>query len=344
MSIVSDNRRDIPLVSIIVPIYNMEAYLNRCLTSIQNQTFSDYEIILVDDGSTDGSPEICDCYAEKHSEVIVIHKANGGLSAARLAGFDIARGKYILFIDSDDFIHEEMLYQLVESMKENHADLTICGYFIKNGDNIKPVSLSHISTVLEGREAIINKYIKPLFGTIKDEAWIPGFLWIRLMKRDLIERNFFRSEQEYFMEDHVFDLLYADHIKKISIIHAPLYYYCVNANSLTNRYREHKWGMLSNLYNFYVKYIDERKIMDCNRNLDIFLLSSFCSAVDNAVLLGSYRSFRRELDGILKTSLIKNIKSPKSIRGIPSTYRLTYNLIRLRLYYLLFFIRRMRLK
>lgn len=118
-----------PLVSVIVPVYNVETYLRQCLDSIIGQTYSQLEIILVDDGSTDSSGAICDEYARLDSRIHVIHKANGGLSSARNAGLDIALGEYISFVDSDDWLELEMYQELVSIMEErNHLDLVKFGY------------------------------------------------------------------------------------------------------------------------------------------------------------------------------------------------------------------------
>lgn len=116
-----------PTISVIVPVYKVEPYLRQCVDSILGQTFRDFELILVDDGSPDGCPAICDEYAEKDSRVKVIHKENGGLSSARNAGLDVAKGKYIAFVDSDDWIHPEMLETMQNRMQQHHADVAVCG-------------------------------------------------------------------------------------------------------------------------------------------------------------------------------------------------------------------------
>ena len=100
------------LVSIVVPIYNVEKYLKRCVNSLLNQTYKNIEIILVDDGSTDSSGAICDQYKPKDNRIVVVHKSNGGLSDARNTGIDMARGEYIAFVDSDDYIHEDYIYNM----------------------------------------------------------------------------------------------------------------------------------------------------------------------------------------------------------------------------------------
>jgi glycosyltransferase involved in cell wall biosynthesis len=116
------------LISVIVPIYKVEKYLSRCLDSILSQTYKNFELILINDGSPDNCSVICDTYAGKHDNIIVIHKENGGLSSARNAGIDIAKGKYISFIDSDDYIHKDYLNILVSMLNNSEAKLSMCGY------------------------------------------------------------------------------------------------------------------------------------------------------------------------------------------------------------------------
>ena len=119
-------------VSIIVPVYNVEKYLRTCLDSILHQTFQDFELILVDDGSTDLSGHICEEYAAKHDCIIVQHKKNAGPNAARIDGIKLAEGKFITFIDSDDWIEPKHIELLVNSLKEKNADIVQCDYFINN--------------------------------------------------------------------------------------------------------------------------------------------------------------------------------------------------------------------
>ena len=122
---------------IIIPVYQGKSYLKRCIDSVLAQSCQEYEIILVDDGSTDGSAEICDEYAEKQKKITVIHKENGGLSSARNAGLEIASGEYVMFIDADDVVHSKMLETELKVLKEENADIFIC--VVKTWKNIYPV-------------------------------------------------------------------------------------------------------------------------------------------------------------------------------------------------------------
>jgi glycosyltransferase involved in cell wall biosynthesis len=116
------------LISIVVPVYKVEKYLNRCIESILSQTYKNHELILVDDGSPDNCPSICDHYASKYENVIVIHKENSGVSSARNSGIEIAKGKYITFIDSDDYVHESFLEVLKTTLDANNVSMSMCSY------------------------------------------------------------------------------------------------------------------------------------------------------------------------------------------------------------------------
>lgn len=152
------------LISIIVPVFKVEKYLKRCVESIRNQTYPDIEIILVDDGSPDACPQICDQYAQEDTRIKVIHKSNGGLSDARNCGIDAARGKYIGFVDSDDYIHPEMYMQLWKNIKENMADIAVCGVEKVYSDDA-PVFRQEKGNlkIYDGRQAIENIFDASLY-------------------------------------------------------------------------------------------------------------------------------------------------------------------------------------
>ena len=116
------------LISVIVPIYKVEHYLPKCIDSIIHQTYQNLEIILVDDGSPDNCPEICDEYAKRDKRIKVVHQENGGLSAARNSGVEMANGEFLCFVDSDDYIHPKMYEILYKNLKKFKADISICDY------------------------------------------------------------------------------------------------------------------------------------------------------------------------------------------------------------------------
>ena len=152
---------NLPKISVIIPVYKVEEYISRCIKSVVDQTYSNLEIILVDDGSPDNCPAICDKWAEKDSRIKVIHKKNGGLSDARNAGMQIASGEFIGFVDSDDWISKEMYQLLYENMKENESDISACGVKLVWEDGAESRSLTsagiQILNTQEAMEAIIRE-------------------------------------------------------------------------------------------------------------------------------------------------------------------------------------------
>lgn len=216
-----------PAVSIIVPVYKVEEYLDRCVQSIFAQSFTDYELILVDDGSPDRCGEMCDAYAERDSRVRVIHKENGGLSDARNAGIDIARGQYVSVIDSDDTVDKGMFSSLIEIAIHENADIVGCGIRdCRNGDTVSVLSSAEIEQcvpivcsgeealkiILEGKRARLSAncylYSKVLFSKK------------RFMKGRLYEDAFFIPEA----------MLAVD---KVAITPAPFYNYWHRDESIT---------------------------------------------------------------------------------------------------------------
>lgn len=149
-------RRDEYLVkvSIIVPVYNVEKYIDKCINSILNQTFEDFELILVDDGSTDKSGEICDKYKKQDKRIKVIHKTNGGLSDARNVGIDNSLGEFITFIDSDDYVDEDIIEFLYDNLKKHHCDISICNAREIYTDYVVYQTKEDIEMVVSGKEAV----------------------------------------------------------------------------------------------------------------------------------------------------------------------------------------------
>ncbi len=164
-------------ISVVVPIYNVEQYLRKCLNSILDQTFTDFELILVDDGSTDLSGDIAEEYAEKDDKISVIHKKNGGLSDARNHGIDKATGEYICFIDSDDWIENTYLEELFELAVRNEADITICAYQKNTGDAVVTQPKEAKFVIENGIDAIDNLY--------SDKYGIYVVAWNKLYRRNL---------------------------------------------------------------------------------------------------------------------------------------------------------------
>lgn len=172
------------LISVIVPVYNMEQYLERCVQSLCKQTYSELEIILVDDGSTDASPQMCDEYAREDERIKVIHKENGGLSDARNAGLAIATGAYIGFVDSDDWIEADMYEKMYYACVEQQAPLAICRYAQIYQDRI--VRAGNQRMTVFSKEELLRVYICG-----HDDYVIYNSVWSKLFRRDLVDQMLF---------------------------------------------------------------------------------------------------------------------------------------------------------
>ena len=209
-------------VSIIVPVFNVEQYLRTCLDSILHQTFQDFELILVDDGSTDLSGHICDEYAAKHDCIIVQHKKNAGPNAARINGIKLAEGKFITFIDSDDWIESKHIELLVNSLKEKNADIVQCDYFINN-DN-KQTYIKNEPSSYETKDLILQF----LSGTI--HAGLP----LKMVRKELFLIESFAFPKADFNEDLHTSISLLMNAKKFIYVPSSTYHYRMNANSITN--------------------------------------------------------------------------------------------------------------
>lgn len=213
------------LISIIVPVYNVENYLAECIESIIRQTHRNLEIILVDDGSTDQSGSICETYKEKDSRIVVIHKQNEGLSEARNNGMDIAKGEYIAFVDSDDFIHLKMYEFLLQAIKDQDADVSSCGYLAfqdgtKPEDTVGNVN-SYSFQKVENRIQYLHNFLSGDF---------EHYVWKALYKKDFIQK--IRFEKGKRVEDIMFSAKMSTYLSKMVVIKDKLYYYRIRNGSI----------------------------------------------------------------------------------------------------------------
>lgn len=214
------------LISVIIPVYNVEKYLDKCIDSIINQTYSNLEIILIDDGSTDNSGKICDKYALLDSRIKVIHKKNGGLSDARNVGIDNANGKYLMFVDSDDFIDYNTICDNINIMKENKADIIIYNRYYVYDDGKKFLRFPILNSILEftGLEAIEE------MNSFKN---FDMSAWGKIYKKDLFKCIRFpvgkTSEDFYIM------FLLLEKSKKVIYNSKPYYFYIQRAGSISKR-------------------------------------------------------------------------------------------------------------
>lgn len=210
------------LISVIVPVYKVESYLDRCVASIVNQTYSNLEIILVDDGSPDNCGVMCDAWAAKDPRIKVIHKENGGLSDARNAGMAIATGKYIAFVDSDDYLAPEMSRQLFEHMVADKSDIATCGVemVFEDGSPSRMLTKSGCCA-LNTAEAM---------ASVIAEDWLKQPVWCKLYKTELIRDILFPVGK--YHEDVFWTYRAVAVAQKVSILDTPCYFYTQRSGSI----------------------------------------------------------------------------------------------------------------
>ena len=220
-------------VSIIIPVYRTEHTLARCVNSVLAQTYGNYEVILVDDGSDDGAPALCDAYAQQDARIRVIHQPNAGLSAARNAGVENAKGEYIWFVDSDDFVAADTLAQAVQTLEQAQHDVAFVEFPVMVAyGNAQRQDLLHLTR---------QRYTDPWQWWFVAEGYAHCYAWNKLFRRSAI--GALRFEHKVF-EDVFFMLPLLNQVKAFATMNSGLYYYCSNPNGITANEGTHLLDLL----------------------------------------------------------------------------------------------------
>ena len=206
-----------PKISVIVPMYKVEKYITRCMESVKNQTFTDFEVLIINDGSPDKSAEIAGKFAKEDERFTLFHKINGGLSDARNYGLERAKGEYVVFIDSDDCIHKEYLQVLYDECVKNGADISYCSFY--NSFLMSKIVLPSFSRIKSGvfdTEKALNMLIS--------DKYLHSFAWNKMYKKSLFTDNHIIYPKIYF-EDVATSPRVFFHANRVSVTSRPLYYY-----------------------------------------------------------------------------------------------------------------------
>ncbi len=287
-----------PKISIIVPVYNMEMYLRECLDSIKAQTFSDWECILVDDGSSDSSPAICDEYANRDNRFMVIHKENGGLSSARNVGLKVAKGFYIGFVDSDDWIEPQMYEKLYNIISEYDADIAQVGYIAEYIGRHSTKHLIHNKGVIDGNEAMREIGFDRL----------PNYVWNKLHRRSIVTCDF--PEGRNFEDIFVYGK-WLKNVKKMALDPTPLYHYRMRKGSIIHS------DVAKNRYDYYLSCKDRMNMISnsFNERKDINKENAYINK--SAVSAAKYIA-RLEKDHVKRDEAIKRISKDLKDYILPS--------------------------
>ena len=296
-------------VTVIVPVYNAEKGLSRCIESILSQDYRDIDLLLINDGSKDSSKEIMDSYAAKDSRVRCIHKENEGVSATRNRGIAEAKGDYIQFVDADDFLPYESIKLLVRQMEEDDTDLVVGDFYRVVNDTVTKKGSIAKGGIYETRE-----YADKMLLTPADFYY--GVLWNKLYRRDLIEKYHIRMDEKIsYSEDMIFNLEYLLHVQTISILKVPVYYYVKTEGSLVDQNMslssiiKMKSSVIGYYNNFYKHILDEDDYEERRPIIYGYLLSFSTDGFSVPILsdskpLGKERGYLPEESTELSSSFI----------------------------------------
>lgn len=256
-------------ISIIIPVFNSKKYLKRCLDSVSKQTFADFEVILIDDGSEDSSGRICDEYAKKDKRFHVIHQANQGQAAARNVGIGLANGKWIHFVDSDDCIHPQMLEILLRAVEMGNADMSMCEFVV---DKEVPKSFWNLMNIEDDYTVmpVCENCLKNILENGNQKYWV---VWGKLIRREIVQSQLF--EEGRIFEDTAVIYKWMYESKRIADINRSLYFYYINDTGTTKKTFSEKhldryWALEEQLtfyksikYNLMYQLIVSRYLVSC---------------------------------------------------------------------------------
>ena len=225
-----------PEVSVILPAYNAEAYLSDAVESVLRQSFTDWELLLVDDGSIDATPALCDGFAARDERIRVLHKANGGVSAARNDALDAAKGEWIAFLDADDSYAPVYLASLLEAARSTGADSAACGFFYAYPQGENRPAPAPMEAGFHDEDAVLRGFVLPLLCDRVSEDLILGTIWRCLFRRSALVNSGLRFSGAY-LEDELFLIEYFASGKSLCCVDAQLYSYYQNPASATRNYQ-----------------------------------------------------------------------------------------------------------
>jgi glycosyltransferase EpsH len=320
------------MVNLIVPVYNVERWLPRCLDSLSRQTLRDIEVILVDDGSTDASGVICDTAAASDRRFRVIHKPNGGVSAARNTGLDVARGKFVAFVDADDWIDPETCETALDTALKHRADITLWSYVREFPDgrrSPRPLAAGDTTFSGEAMRRLHRRVVGPVGDELRDPSLLHswGTVWGKLYRREVIGRTRFVDTREVgSAEDALFNVEVFGHARRAVYIDRPMYHHRKTGGSTTGGHNPRLDEGWARLHTLMEQIITGRGLGE-----------DFAQALDNRVALGligrSFNELRSPRDRAAKIREIRNTISTTAyhtaierlaLRRLPPGWRLFF--------------------
>ena len=320
-----------PKVSVIVPVYNVEKYLKRCVDSLTGQTLSDIEIILVDDGSPDGCPALCDAFAAEDARIKVVHKQNEGQGFARNTGLGIATGEYVAFVDSDDYILPETYETLIKTAESQDFDVVYNGYVYQYADGTKEEKCITDCKFI-GKEEV-KKYISEFLKL--DKMTISTCMGI--YRRQIIENNgiLFLSERKYVSEDSIFNIHFLTKCERVATIPFAFYQYCYNGSSFSQSFKKEKIAGVLTLYNTITDALKSGGFGDIVCFAKRYLLETVVGIMKMYMMLQIPLSEKKELSQEIFAYPVWNsvLEAIKSQNDVKPQKRILLFLIRHKMFY-----------
>lgn len=326
------------MISIIVPIYKVEKFIRQCVESIINQTYKNLEIILVDDGSPDNCPSICDEYAEFDSRIRVLHKENGGLISARKAGLEASQGAYVCFVDGDDFIEPDMYAHIADAIDTTNADCVITQFYFDYPDN--PVKSDYkLSKPFYTRDEIENEIFHTmLFDHQYYHFGIFPNCWTKVFRRELLEKHLPEVDNRIRMgEDIAFTYPCIMECKSIAFVDKALYHYRINPESMTKAYDPDLQDIIYLPYEALVKKSRELGV-DLSGQLPYYLLYLTNFLIRNEANKNNPKSKaekRAVLEDIVKNDKVVQAMDKINLSLLPSHTKLLHMSIKKRSVFML---------
>lgn len=299
-----------PKISVIIPVYRTEKYLSECVDSVLAQTFDALELILIDDGSPDSCPQICDDYLKRDNRVRVFHKENEGAAAARNVGLDAARGDYITFVDSDDYIDSMMYENMIRTIERYNCDFVVCDC-VKEYEGYSQQYTHDVRGGYYNEEQFIKEYMPQLLILPSIEYPVTISNWVCLFRRELLEKPFIRYQSGIrFSEDWLFGAQAALKAKTFYYMKGENHYhYRMNEQSVTHTFKKDKWNDYCKLYDNIKKEFSKVEKYDFHVQINrvlLFLLYNVLDDLNKTKQLGIKEKVIKIKD-IIKSSEVKRM-------------------------------------
>lgn len=289
-------------ISIVIPVYNVEKYLDRALKTVVNQTYRNIEIVIINDGSTDKSEDIILKYKENDERIIYIKQKNTGLSEARNAALKKITGEYVFFFDSDDFLELNIIEVLHNVIEKENADMAISGYYVYNEENKVRHEINHINKETEIIDTKKVDFMKEQYINHKYE----NHVWDKLYKTSIIKENNLNFKSQ-MIEDILFNMEIYPYLKKIVYIKQPLYNYCIRNTSITGKYNENLFDMYIKLFELLERYSVEENIkFSYQKFLEYNVYNLLVLCANNHFKNKKYHRFFLDIEKLYKNKKILN--------------------------------------